>query len=62
MVLANIDLVENRRRMLAGELYSTVAPDLIADRDRCRSGCKAFNTVSTSGEAMRKQQVEAWKT
>jgi hypothetical protein len=60
MIPDNIDLAENRRRMLAGELYYTFAPDLVADRERCTSACKTFNLLSTGG-ATRRQRVEAWR-
>ncbi|KAK3906343.1 galactoside O-acetyltransferase [Staphylotrichum tortipilum] len=57
-----LDLVENRRRMRAGELYYTFASDLVAERERCMAACRAFNLLSTGGEASRRERVEAWKT
>ena len=57
-----LDLVENKRRMRAGELYYTFAPDLVAERERCMAACRAFNLLSTGGEASRRERVEAWKT
>ncbi len=63
MALPNtLDLVENRRRMQAGELYYTFAPDLVTERERCMAACRAFNLLSTGGVATRRERVEAWKT
>ncbi|EAQ92083.1 predicted protein [Chaetomium globosum CBS 148.51] len=56
----NVDLVENRRRMLAGELYYAFTSDLIADRLRCKVACNAFNTQDGAG-APRRKLVELWK-
>ncbi len=61
MALRTIDPVENRRRMLAGELYYSFTPDLVADRRRCKVNCTQYNLHSTSGEAPRRQLVELWK-
>ncbi|KAK1752841.1 galactoside O-acetyltransferase [Echria macrotheca] len=61
MSLRSIDFVENRKRMLAGELYYSFTPDLVADRRRCKAACLEYNTYSTSGVASRRQVVEAWK-
>jgi hypothetical protein len=56
----NLDLVENRRRMLAGELYYAFTPDLMADRLRCKIACNAYNTQGAAG-APRRKLVELWK-
>jgi len=56
-----LDPVENRRRMLAGELYYSFTPDLVADRRRCKAACLEYNMASTSGTASRRQVVELWK-
>lgn len=56
----NLDLVENRRRMLAGELYYAFTPDLMADRLRCKVACNAYNTQDAAG-APRRKLVELWK-
>ncbi|KAK3290194.1 acetyltransferase-like protein [Chaetomium fimeti] len=56
----NLDLVENRRRMLAGELYYAFTPDLIADRLRCKVACNAYNIQDAAG-APRRKLVELWK-
>ncbi|KAL2172255.1 hypothetical protein VTG60DRAFT_6633 [Thermothelomyces hinnuleus] len=56
----NLDLAENRRRMLAGELYYAFAPDLTAERERCKRACGAF-TAANLGGASRRKLVELWK-
>ncbi|KAL2255963.1 hypothetical protein VTK26DRAFT_2421 [Humicola hyalothermophila] len=61
MVDKNLDLAENRRRMLAGELYYAFAPDLSEDRRRARAACYAFNSQYVTGEASRRTLVELWK-
>lgn len=61
MVPKDLDLAENRRRMLAGELYYAFTPDLTADRMRAKAACNAFNEKSISGEASRRTLVELWK-
>ena len=53
-------LAENRRRMLAGELYYSFTPDLTADRTRCKVACGVYNAQNASGAARRKL-VELWK-
>jgi hypothetical protein len=55
-----LDLAENRRRMLAGELYYAFTPDLSEDRTRAKVACNAYNTASASG-ASRRRLVELWK-
>ncbi|KAK3302907.1 acetyltransferase-like protein [Chaetomium strumarium] len=57
----SLDLAENRRRMLAGELYYAFTADLTADRNRCKVACAAFNTACANG-ASRRQLVELWKS
>ena len=61
MAPPSIDLAENRRRMLAGELYYAFAPDLTADRNRCKAACHAFNTQSGDLNITRRRLVELWK-
>ncbi len=56
----NLDLAENRRRMLAGELYYSFTPDLTADRTRCKVACGVYNAQNAGG-ASRRKQVELWK-
>lgn len=56
----NLDLAENRRRMLAGELYYAFTPDLSADRTRCKVACGVYNVQNASG-APRRKLVELWK-
>jgi hypothetical protein len=60
MNMDSLDLAENRRRMLAGELYYAFTPDLTADRNRCKAACAAFNTACANG-ASRRKLVELWK-
>ncbi|KAK4152183.1 acetyltransferase [Chaetomidium leptoderma] len=55
-----VDLAENRRRMLAGELYYAFTPDLSADRSRSKVACNTFNAQDASG-APRRQLVELFK-
>ena len=57
---SSLDLAENRRRMLAGELYYAFTPDLSADRTRCKVACSVFNAANASG-APRRKLVELWK-
>jgi len=56
-----VDPVENKRRMLAGELYWAVTPDLMAERQRCRTACLAYNNAAETGTAPRRILVELWK-
>ncbi|KAK7050961.1 hypothetical protein VNI00_005073 [Paramarasmius palmivorus] len=58
MATPELDIAENRRRMLAGELYYAFTPDLIAGRSRCRSACKEFNEA---GDVSRRKMVELWR-
>lgn len=58
MALREIDQEENRRLMKNGELYYSFAPDLIADRKRCRLACEAFNKA---GDVPRRRLVELFK-
>ena len=56
----SLDLAENRRRMLAGDLYYAFTPDLSADRTRCKVACGIFNAQNANG-APRRKLVELWK-
>ncbi|KAK3367994.1 galactoside O-acetyltransferase [Podospora didyma] len=60
MSLRSIDPVENRRRMLAGELYYSFTPDLVADRRRCKVAGLEYSTHSISGDVPRRKLVELW--
>ncbi|KAK5659139.1 hypothetical protein OQA88_1229 [Cercophora sp. LCS_1] len=60
MALRSIDPVENRQRMLSGELYYSFTPDLIADRRRCKAACLEYNEHSVAGVAPRRKLVELW--
>jgi hypothetical protein len=44
--------------MLAGELYFSFTPELIAARERCHRACRSFNTVQ---DASRRQLIQMWK-
>ncbi|EFQ28518.1 galactoside O-acetyltransferase [Colletotrichum graminicola] len=54
----SIDREENRRRMRNGELYWAFAPDLIADRKRCKAACDKLNSA---GDVSRRTLVGLWK-
>ena len=58
VVLQSIDLAENRQRMERGELYYAFAPDLIADRRRCKAAVDKYNAA---GEISRREEVRLWK-
>lgn len=53
-----IDLVENRRRMAAGELYYAFTPDLVIDRRKCTEAARRINNTI---EPTRRQLVGYWK-
>ncbi|KAI8179106.1 galactoside O-acetyltransferase [Colletotrichum sp. SAR 10_65] len=40
------DLLQNKARMAAGELYFAFTPDLVDDRRRCSIACENFNRAS----------------
>ncbi|KAI9729436.1 MAG: hypothetical protein M1834_006817 [Cirrosporium novae-zelandiae] len=54
----SIDLSENKKRMLAGELYHAFTSDLVQERQRCAHACHRYNTA---GEVSRRQLVELWR-
>ncbi|KAL8278394.1 hypothetical protein RQP46_009286 [Phenoliferia psychrophenolica] len=54
--MAAIDLVENRRRMLAGELYHAFVPDLSKERQTASRACAAYNRGAS--DAGRREQLE----
>lgn len=58
MDLRKIDPEENRRRMREGKLYFAFAPDLVADRKRCRLACKAYNEAD---DVPRRRLVELFQ-
>ncbi|KAI2474533.1 Acetyltransferase [Pyrenophora tritici-repentis] len=41
----DVDPIENKKRMLCGELYYAFTPDLAAERERCRLACGRFNSA-----------------
>ncbi|GAA6023265.1 hypothetical protein JCM10207_005228 [Rhodosporidiobolus poonsookiae] len=51
-----IDLAENRRRKVAGELYTAFVPDLTVERRKASLACNAYNQHALDGS--RRQQVE----
>jgi hypothetical protein len=61
MSLRSIDPVENRRRMLAGELYYAFTPELVAERQRCKAAIVEYSRLALSGEASRRALVGLWK-
>ena len=44
-----------RDKMLAGELYDALDPDLVRDRDRARDLCQALNATRESEREVRRQ-------
>jgi hypothetical protein len=61
MSIRSVDPVENRRRMLAGELYYAFTPDLTAERKRCKAASWEYNQHAVTGVATRRTLVELWK-
>jgi hypothetical protein len=53
-----MDTAENKRRMLAGELYYAFVPELVAARRRCEYARVRFNNA---GEVTRRQSIQLWK-
>ncbi|KAL7923477.1 trimeric LpxA-like protein [Trichoderma austrokoningii] len=53
-----IDLAENKKRMLRGDLYYAFTPDLGQDRKDCARACRKLNTAV---EPTRRELVEIWK-
>jgi hypothetical protein len=54
-----IDLAENRRRMVRGELYTAFVPDLTKERRAASQACAAYNRLAT--EVSRREQVKLFK-
>ena len=46
-----------RDKMLAGELYDPIAPDLVRDRDRARDLCRALNATREADQEERRRIV-----
>lgn len=44
-VTMEVDPIENKQRMLRGELYHAFTPELTAARERCRLACARFNNA-----------------
>lgn len=55
---APIDLAENRKRMLRGDLYYAFTPDLAQDRKEC---VRAVRKLNTAVEPTRRELVEIWR-
>ncbi len=49
---------ENKRRMLAGELYYAFDPELIEARARCKHACNRYNNADN---VTRRRLVELWR-
>jgi hypothetical protein len=49
---------ENRKRMLAGELYHAMTPELDAERERALQAQDRFNDARN---VTRRQRVELWR-
>jgi Maltose acetyltransferase len=47
-----------RERMLAGELYDALDPDLVASRDRARDLCQALNATRESEQEVRRDLLK----
>ena len=48
------DAVTEREKMLAGELYDALDPDLVARRDRARDLCQTLNATREAERAVRR--------
>lgn len=55
---APIDLAENKKRMLRGDLYYAFTPDLAQDRKECVRACRKLNTAV---EPTRRELVGIWR-
>ncbi|KAH8810919.1 trimeric LpxA-like protein [Xylogone sp. PMI_703] len=55
----DIDETENLARMMRGEFYYPLTPQLNAARDRCNNAVRRFN--SFGGGLTRRQMAESWK-
>lgn len=53
---ADLDLEQNERNMLAGELYYAFTPKLDQQRTKCARACHKFN--QKAGELERREQLE----
>ncbi|KAL5598760.1 hypothetical protein BROUX41_003904 [Berkeleyomyces rouxiae] len=53
--MQEIDHAENRRRMIAGEMYYSFTPELVASRARCVKACKRFNKTEDMNRRTRTQ-------
>jgi maltose O-acetyltransferase len=47
-----------REKMLAGELYNALAPDLAQERDRTRDLCQMLNATHEADKELRRQLLE----
>lgn len=54
--MQGVDLVENRARMLAGELYCAFVPDLNKERQAAGRACAAYNRGAS--DVGRREQLE----
>ena len=51
--------LENKRKMLRGELYYANTPELSAERARCNAALRAFNAAE--GIVSRRETVRLWR-
>ncbi len=55
---ATTEWSENKQRMLRGEMYYAITPELNAERKRCLAACTRFNNA---GDVSPRQLVELWR-
>ncbi|KAJ4298179.1 hypothetical protein N0V90_006078 [Kalmusia sp. IMI 367209] len=53
-----MELSENKRKMLRGELYHAFVPELVADRARCTHACARYNNA---GDVPRRRLTELFR-
>ncbi|KAI4907693.1 hypothetical protein J4E90_009099 [Alternaria incomplexa] len=53
-----MDISQNKQRMLCGELYRAMTPELTAERARCRQACRRFNDA---GDVPRRRLVQLFR-
>ncbi|KAF2678157.1 maltose O-acetyltransferas-like protein [Lentithecium fluviatile CBS 122367] len=53
-----MELSDNKRNMLRGELYHAFTPELVADRARCKHACTRYNNA---GDVSRRKLTELFR-
>jgi maltose O-acetyltransferase len=53
--MATTMMITERQKMLAGELYDPLGPDLVAARRRARDLCQALNATRDAEEVERRR-------